>query len=351
MSNDRLPCELDCSNLASEWKNWKRNFLMYMIATNKIAETEARKIATFLWLVGPKASDIFNTLFPNDSMLESIFVNHHPNQPEPEHEEPDQNEDEEEADDDAESVATVVVGNENGQLTLELVLKKFDEYCLPRKNTTMETFKFNTIVQKDKQSFAEFETELRKQISYCEFNCKCGVSYEDRMLRDRIIIGVCDKNLQLKLLDGKNDPLKNVVEKCKTFEAATANKNILDKGVKTLNEVKTEPTDYDGQACAVYRACFNCGGPYKYGHMDECRAKRVTCNKCLKVGHFSKFCRGNRKMQPGKKDDSSHNGHQDKSHNGHQDKSQNGHQDKSGYNVKRTGNNKEVNTLTWDSSE
>ena len=350
MSNDRLPCELDCSNLASEWKNWKRNFLMYMIATNKIAETEARKIATFLWLVGPKASDIFNTLFPNDSMLESIFVNHHPNQPEPEHEEPDQNEDEEEADDDAESVATVAVGNENGQLTLELVLKKFDEYCLPRKNTTMETFKFNTIVQKDKQSFAEFETELRKQISYCEFNCKCGVSYEDRMLRDRIIIGVCDKNLQLKLLDGKNDPLKNVVEKCKTFEAATANKNILDKGVKTLNEVKTEPTDYDGQACAVYRACFNCGGPYKYGHMDECRAKRVTCNKCLKVGHFSKFCRGNRKMQPGKKDDSSHNGHQDKSHNGHQDKSQNGHQDKSGYNVKKTGNNKEVNTLTWDSS-
>lgn len=111
------------------------------------------------------------------------------------------------------------------------VLKAFDGYCIPKKNTTMESFKFNNILQKRKQPFAEFETELRKQIQFCEFNsnCECGkvLKYDERMLKNRIIIGVHDEKLQLKLLDGKDEPLQKVIEMCKTYEAATANKVLL----------------------------------------------------------------------------------------------------------------------------
>lgn len=104
--------------------------------------------------------------------------------------------------------------------TLANVIKAFDDYCLPRKNIAMEAFKFNMIVQKEKQSFSSFETELRTQLRYCDFECSsCHMSYANRMLRDRIIVGVQDKKLQLKLLDGKDDPLSKVVDACKVFEA------------------------------------------------------------------------------------------------------------------------------------
>ena len=61
--------------------------------------------------------------------------------------------------------------------TLDIVLRAFDDYCLPRKNIAMESYKFNTVVQKENQTFAHFETELRTQLRFCEYNCNCGATY------------------------------------------------------------------------------------------------------------------------------------------------------------------------------
>lgn len=246
-SNDRLPPELDCSNLAKEWQSWKRQFLVYMIAKGKMDESEQQKIATFLWLIGARAGDIYNTLYPNDGTPDGIFgvvqaapIEQNANA---------------QADANAGEILAVQVR------TLDNVLKAFDDYCLPRKNIAMETFKFNTITQKDKQTFADFETELRTQLHFCEFNCDCGVKYEHRMLRDRIIIGVHDKKLQLKLLDGKDDPLKKVIETCKIYEAANANRNLLDRRVSqsNVNAVQSDEKNEANVCNAVTRHCFNCG--------------------------------------------------------------------------------------------
>lgn len=58
--------ELDCSNLSVDWKNWKRDFLVYMIANSKNQQPETTKIAIFLWLIGTKGANIYNTLYAND---------------------------------------------------------------------------------------------------------------------------------------------------------------------------------------------------------------------------------------------------------------------------------------------
>lgn len=73
MSNDRLPSELDSGNLAREWPGWKRNFQVYMIANDKMNDPEMRKIAMFLWLIGAKATEIYNSLFPNDGTENSLL--------------------------------------------------------------------------------------------------------------------------------------------------------------------------------------------------------------------------------------------------------------------------------------
>ncbi len=261
-TNDRLPPELDCSNLAREWPVWKRTFQMYMIATGKDVESESKKIATFLWLVGARAMDIYSTLFPNDGSTNGILG----------------------------KPATAKDTNEsNATRTLQAVIEAFDGHCIPRKNGTMESFKYNTIVQKERQPFVEFETELRKQIQFCEYKCTCGLSYEERMLRDRIIIGVCDKKLQLQLLDGKDQPVNDVIDKCKAFEAANKNKLLLDKGVvQTVNSVEDQQLNV---VDAIARRCYNCGALFGPGHLVECKAKRVSCNGCGKVGHFARFCK------------------------------------------------------------
>lgn len=119
------------------------------MANDKTDDTESKKIATFLWLVGSNGSNIYNTLYPNDGSSDALL---------------------------GITRNTVNVRDANGEhveerevLTmrkLDEVLKKFDAHCLPQKNM---------ILQKEKQSFNEFETELRTQLRRCEFNCTCVI--------------------------------------------------------------------------------------------------------------------------------------------------------------------------------
>lgn len=274
-NNQRVPMELDCTNLSTEWPIWKRNFMVYMVANNKISDTESTKIATFLWLVGTNGSNIYNTLYPNDGSSDALLGTTKTTTITP----ADPN-----VEDSVETSTETVV-----QRSLDEVLKKFDDHCLPQKNVAMESFKFNMILQKEKQSFNEFETELRTQLRRCDFGCTCGISYEERMLRDRIIIGVFDKKLQLKLLDGRDEPLARVIETCKIYEAANANKIILDKKQSVDSIItSTESTVF---AVNTNRFCFNCGDSWNPKHLESCKAKDISCKGCGKKGHFQRMCR------------------------------------------------------------
>ncbi|XP_017473188.1 PREDICTED: uncharacterized protein LOC108364127 isoform X2 [Rhagoletis zephyria] len=122
----------------------------------------------------------------------------------------------------------------------------------------MESYKFNSIAQKEKQMFNEFETELRTQLSRCEYTCgSCGKSYEERMLRNRILIGILDKKLQLRLLDDRNISLEKATDMCKAFEEATV----------------------------------KCGENWDTKHAERYKAKGQVCRSCSKVGHFERMCR------------------------------------------------------------
>lgn len=157
----------------------------------------------------------------------------------------------------------------------------------------MVSFKFNNITQKEKQFFADFETDLRKQVQYCEYKCECGKSYEDRMLVDQIIIGVNDKKLQLKLLDTKNEKLIDIIDKCKAFEVANQNKSLLDKNIvhQAVHSVESKECTPSESINAISRRCYNCGSTFGPGHLNECKAKTINCHSCGRRGHFSRFCK------------------------------------------------------------
>lgn len=170
--------------------DWKETAFLKYVAVNKLMkEVESTKIAQLLLIEDKHIIDVYNALYPAPRIGESDVS--------------------------------------QAQSTLSEVLARFDDYFTPKINVAMEAFKFNSIVQKEYQPFGEFETDLRRQIQHCDFKCGCGKSYQDRTLRDRIIIGVFDKTLQLKLLNSMDDLLDNVIEKCKIIEATIAIKVIL----------------------------------------------------------------------------------------------------------------------------
>uniref|UniRef100_A0AAG5DRL5 CCHC-type domain-containing protein n=1 Tax=Anopheles atroparvus TaxID=41427 RepID=A0AAG5DRL5_ANOAO len=286
--SDRLPRALDSTNLAKEWPKWKQQFNIFMMATGKINEGEESKIATFLWLIGDHGLEIYNTLFPNNGDMNTMFGGQTSKKA------PTSATSEQKADEAAAAATTSIAKR---SITLNDVISAFNTYCIPRKNLAVEAFKFNMIEQKENQPFAEFETMLRTQMAFCEFECeKCHASYANRMLRDRLIIGIHDKTLQLKLLDAKDEPLKNVVEMCKTHEAASKHKQLFQKhDAHNVNSVELHTGNKD--VASIERSetrkvsCYNCGQPFNGSHRRYCPAKDVTCSSCGRRGHFKKFCK------------------------------------------------------------
>lgn len=110
------------------------------------------------------------------------------------------------------------------------------------------------------------------------------------------------KKLQLKLLDGRDEPLQSIINTCKVYETANANKSILDgRAPLSVNMIANQQSNQqsnqqitqqnDTQVNTIQRSCFNCGYAFTFGHRNECKAKDINCSLCGKKGQFNKFGR------------------------------------------------------------
>ncbi|XP_072400425.1 uncharacterized protein [Diabrotica undecimpunctata] len=124
----------------------------------------------------------------------------------------------------------------------------------------METFKFHNLVQGNEQSIDQYLTDLSERL--CEFKCTkatCGESYEDRMIRDQLIIGLKCNESQLRLLRKQALTTEKILEYCKSIELSKEHIKFLTKE-EDVNFVK------------------------------QCPAFNKTCDSCQVKGHFAKDC-------------------------------------------------------------
>lgn len=220
------------------WQLWKQKFDIYLKASGKKNEIEEVKIAILLNCIGDEGLEVYNT-FEDDK-----------------------------------------------KSTLQKLLDSYDAYFLPKKVIPMETFKFNNLVQGKDQSIEQYVTELKKQAKSCEFvftKPECITSYEERMIRDRLIVGVYDKQIQARLLRETELDLKKIVEYCKSV-------NLSKEHLKTLNfEFKEEQVNVVKAMEKI--KCPRC----LYEHVkNKCPAFYKTCACCQKRGHFAKACTNNK---------------------------------------------------------
>ena len=104
------------------------------------------------------------------------------------------------------------------------------------------------------------------------------------MIRDKVVLGLSDKNWQLKLLHLNDAPLSKIVNLCREAEATQNNKEAL-KSQSSAIIAKVEKSTYPE------KNCFRCGEIWNKKHSEICPAKRVACNRCGLKGYYAKCCK------------------------------------------------------------
>ena len=130
----------------------------------------------------------------------------------------------------------------------------------------------------------------------CQRPCHHGASYRDGRIRDRLICGLWDKDMQKQVLREPFDSqlsLDKVIRICKSFEAATLTKEALaQEDVPRLAAFRkrssykavSTPSKRSGKA-EVKAQCKYCG--QRSHARKQCPASNQTCLNCGKVGHFA----------------------------------------------------------------
>ena len=137
----KIPAPLEFSgNIAENYKRLKQRVNIYMMANGLNGKSDEVKVAIFLNIIGEEGIDIFNNFGLS----------------------------------------------EEDKKKYELVIQKFDEYLLPKKNIIYERFLFYKRIQEPNESVDNFVKELKKLAQSCEF------TDEQDMIRDRLVLGIAD---------------------------------------------------------------------------------------------------------------------------------------------------------------
>lgn len=125
----------------------------------------------------------------------------------------------------------------------DVVIKKFEEHCNPKKNVTASRYKFLTARQKDGETVDEFVNRLQTLSKDCEFDIVPDKeTLRESLIKDVLIIGTNDVHLQEKLLATKEVTLESAVEAGRSAEQSKENVQMLQGDMKSVNLTQKEKT-------------------------------------------------------------------------------------------------------------
>ena len=140
----------------------------------------------------------------------------------------------------------------------------------------------------------------------CNFWAVTATVHKERAIRDAFIGGLISKDIRQRLLENHKLTLAEAYEKvCLELaqkNAESYNAGYLQQTVSLFNSAQTPSTSkettetselsYDANSpctTAVTEKFISCG--HKRHSRNMCPARKVTCFKCSKKGHFPKVCR------------------------------------------------------------
>ncbi|GBN10184.1 hypothetical protein AVEN_200649-1 [Araneus ventricosus] len=184
----------------------------------------------------------------------------------------------------------------------DIVIKSFDDYFSPKKNTVIARYKFFNCVQRENESVDSFVTNLKVLAKDCDFETQ-----EENLIRDLLIIDIKDITIKEKLLIESDLHLDQAVQYCRAKESRNQQIQIMTHNETVVNSVK-------GRATLNTSPSINKRGKIKtrVSHEEErgdklgkrryskcntihvfrkCPAFGKYCHKCHKLNHFATVCR------------------------------------------------------------
>ena len=159
--------------------------------------------------------------------------------------------------------------------SLEDLFAALKRHFKPKRVVIAERFCFYRREQAAGETIAEYEAELRRLATHCQFE-----AHLSQALRDRLVCGLRNEATQKHLLSKSDLTLQQAVEIAQSMEAAERNTQQL-KWDSTVHSVKP--------ASAKEKECYHCG---RKNHLPaKCRFKDAECHKCGLKGHIARVCR------------------------------------------------------------
>jgi transposase InsO family protein len=190
------------------------------------------------------------------------------------------------------------------------LVKALKDHYNPAASVAVSRFKFHSRNKLAGESVGNYVSELRKLAEDCNF----GETLSD-MLRDRLLCGINEDNIQKKLLITKNLTFDTAYQIAVAHELAVKNASVLQgaSGSANINTVTTgfrgkgrgrgtgrghgqnhkewQPTtttSSQDQSKSQSKYCYRCGNPQH--NADKCVHSKTKCNYCKKIGHLAKVC-------------------------------------------------------------
>lgn len=188
----------------------------------------------------------------------------------------------------------------------ELILLLKQHFC-PKSSEIFRRFKFHKRVQSKHESVNSYVTDLRKLAEDCNF----GDTLSER-LRDQIVCGLYDDDVQKRLLAESKLILENAISIAVASEVAASQSKFMHsqqssnsdnadsvdfvrgQSGKNSTRVGKQNVNTSGKNKAEFRnfkrdfVCFGCGGKHE---RSLCKFKDATCHSCGFKGHIKKVCR------------------------------------------------------------
>ena len=233
-------------NIADNWKKFKQELNLYMVATGLDKKNDQQKIALLLHIAQSAAIELYNTFtFPNDE-------------------------------------------EGNSTETYDAVVKKFEGYCNPKRNTTYERHIFFSTSQAEGESIEAYVTNLKTKAQTCGFE-----HLRDGLIRDRLILGIQNNRLRERLLREEDLSLEKAVQLCKAAECAERQVSVMQDSAAAASVM----TIQHKQGQRRERNRRNCGYCGEIHERRKCPAYGKTCSKCGRRNHISTVCRSREQVR------------------------------------------------------
>ena len=170
---------------------------------------------------------------------------------------------------------------------LPSVIDALQKHFVPQRNEVFERYVFNTASQEPGESVDNYVTRLRKLAATCNFKATAdNLSYEDNMIRERLILGTTDSETRARTFRERELDLAKIIRMLKTSETAS-------QQLRTISEQATDVANvnYTRDTLSQKKNSDNCRYCGKRHSQGKCPAYGKVCTKYSKRNHFAAVCR------------------------------------------------------------